>query len=131
MEQSRLIKFLVYWIAVSVVLNLSGSVFGGNVHLGNAVLQGSITAVLTGLILTGLYYQVPTIVKKLKFKVEKQNQWAIIFFAANTAAIWIIKTLAIITGLGIANILFVLLVGAFVTAGELAVDKFWKSLESK
>ena len=130
MEQDRIIKFLVYWIVVSIVINLSGSVFGSYIHLGNTFLQGSVAAVITGLILTILYYRIPTMVKRLKFKVEKENQWIMIFFVSNAIAIWIFQALAFITGLVISGILFVLTMAAFVTFGQLISDKIWSSFEN-
>jgi len=129
METGKVIKFLIYWIVASTILNLSGSVFGNNVHLGNALLLGSVAAVINGLILTGLYYQIPTIVKRLKFKIEKENRWVMAFFVANAITIWLMKALAIITGLGISNILLVLVVAAFVTAGQRLTDRLWIILE--
>lgn len=132
MEQSRLIKFLIYLIVISVALNLSASVLGAsNVHLGNTFFRGSIAAVLSGLILTGWYYQIPKIVKNSKFKVEKENQWALVFLISNAIMLYILKDLAFITGVGISNIFFVLIVASFVTFTERITDKVWQSLETK
>ena len=129
MDQNRLIRFLILLIVISTTLNLAAGAFGSiNVHLGNTFLRGSIAAFLSGLILTGLYYQVPKIVKQTKFKVEKENHWFLAFLISNAVVLYIIKAFAFITGVGFANIFLVLIVAAFVTLVEWMTDKVWKSL---
>jgi len=53
----------------------------------------------------------------------KANIWPAIFFVANAVIIWVIKRLAIVTALGISNILWVLVLALVVTLAELGVTK--------
>lgn len=126
MEQARLIKFLIFWIVISITINLSSSAFGRGALLGNSFLSASMAAGFTGLILTVLYYEVPFIVKNLKFKVEGENQWALVFFAANLILILILKIFYFVTGINI-SYLVIPLVAAAVTLTERIVDKVWVS----
>lgn len=123
MDNDKLIRFLGFWIATSVMLLICSAIFGNNVVLGNDRVSGSMAAVFAGFILTGINYLVPKALAKSDFKVKKESQWAIIFLISNAIVVWIIKRLAQITGLGISSILYVVVVAILVTVAQWAVDK--------
>lgn len=131
MDQGKVIKFLIYWIVNSAILIFTSAIFVNNVVLGNDKLPGSLAGVLSGLILTGLYYFIPVGVRKIDYKVKDENHLTIILFVASVVVIWIIKRLAIITGLGISNNLFVLLVAVFVTFGIWGTNKVIRRVSGK
>lgn len=124
MSQEKLIRFLSLWIVNSVVLNIATLVSGGNVVLGTDKISKSMAAVVVGLVLTGLSYAVPKLVSRLDFKLKNEYSWQLIFFAANFIVIWVIKRFALITGLGISNNLFVLILAVAVTIVQ------WKALKT-
>lgn len=129
--QQKLIKFLSLWIANSVVLNIASLVFRNSVVLGNDKLTKSMASVLSGLILTGLAYFVPKVVEKFEFKVKNDYSWQGIFFVANVIIIWAIKRLAIWTGLGVTNILYVIIVAAVLTLVQWKVIRLLRFLMPK
>lgn len=130
MDQRKLIKFLGLWIASSIILLIASVIFGSNVVLGNDKLSVSLAAVLSGFIISGLTHLVPKAVEKFDYKVKKDNIWLVIFFAANVIIIWLIKRFALVTGLGISNNLYVVLIAAAVALvhwkAERVVDLFSK-----
>ena len=123
MDQKKAVNFLSFWVANSVVLLLAAAVLGNNVVLGNNNLSGPLAAVISGFILTLLIYLVPFAVERSGYKIKNENIWPAIFFVANAVIIWVIKRLAIVTALGISNILWVLVLALVVTLAELGVAK--------
>jgi len=123
MDQKKVVNFLSFWVANTVVLLLGAVVLRNNVVLGNDKLSVPLAAIISGLILTGLIYLVPEVVKRSGYKLKDQNIWVAAYFAANVVIIWIIKRLAIITALGISSIYWVLVLAIVVTLVELGVAK--------
>jgi len=123
MDQKKVVNFLSFWVANTVVLLLGSVVLKSNVVLGNDKLSAPLAAIISGLILTGLIYLVPEVVKRSGYKIKDQNIWVAAYFIANVAIIWIIKRLAIITAFGISSIFWVLVVALVVTLVELGVAK--------
>ena len=123
LDQKKAVNFLSFWVANSVVLLLAAAVLGNNVVLGNNNLSGPLAAVISGFILTLLIYLVPLAVERSGYKIKNENIWPAIFFVANAVIIWVIKRLAIVTALGISNILWVLVLALVVTLAELGVTK--------
>jgi len=123
MDQKKVVNFLSFWVANTVVLLLGAVVLRNNVVLGNDKLSAPLAAIISGLILTGLIYLVPEVVKRSGYKLKDQNIWVAAYFAANVVIIWIIKRLAIITALGISSIYWVLVLAIVVTLVELGVAK--------
>ena len=123
MDQKKVVNFLSFWVANTVVLLLGSVVLKSNVVLGNYKLSAPLAAIISGLILTGLIYLVPEVVKRSGYKIKDQNIWVAAYFIANVAIIWIIKRLAIITAFGISSIFWVLVVALVVTLVELGVAK--------
>lgn len=123
MDQKKAVNFLSFWVANTVVLLLAAAVLGANVVLGNDKLSGPLAAVISGFILTLLIYLVPLAVARSGYKIKNENIWPAIFFIANFVLIWVIKRLAIISGLGISSILWAIVVALVVTLAELGVAK--------
>ena len=123
MDQKKVVNFLSFWVANTVVLLLGSVVLKSNVVLGYDNLSAPMAAIISGLILTGLIYLVPEVVKRSGYKIKDQNIWVAAYFIANVAIIWIIKRLAIITAFGISSIFWVLVVALVVTLVELGVAK--------
>lgn len=131
MNQEKLIRFLSLWIANSVVLNIATLIFKNNIVLGTNQISKSMAAVLSGLALTALSYAVPKLVAKVEFKMKSEYYWQGIFLVANAIVIWVIKRFALITGLGISNNLYVLLLAAILTVVQWKVLKTLSFLMSK
>lgn len=131
MNQEKLIRFLSLWITNSVVLNIAALIFKNNIVLGTNQVSKSMAAVLSGLALTALSYVVPKLVAKTEFKMKSEYYWQGIFFVANVIVIWVIKRFALITGLGISNNLYVLLLALIITLVQWKVLKTLSFLMSK
>ncbi len=124
MEQKTLIKFLILWIANSLVLVILSAVFKSNIVLGNANLTKPAASVLVGLILSIFVYLVPMIAKKMELKLKDNKMLALAYFIVNAVGLWIVKRLADFTGLGISSVLFVLIIAVIAALVQVGVDKY-------
>lgn len=122
MDQKKLVGFLSFWVVNTVVLLVASVIFSGNVVLGNSRVSTPMAAIISGLIITGLNYLVQPLVAKSGFRV-KGNLMAGVYLVANIVFVWIIKRFALTLGLGVFNILYTVLVGILLTAGQWAVVK--------
>lgn len=123
MNQKQLISFVCFWIANSAVFFIASQIFKGNVVLGNDRLAAYAAAILSGLILTVGNSFVSPLVAKSGLKIKNDYTWPAIFLAANIVLVWIIKRLAIVTGLGISSVLWVVIVAILVNLAQFAVAK--------
>lgn len=117
------VKFFAYWVVNSLLLLILSTLFSGNIVLGNANLSRPLAGVLSGLILVVVLYAVPVAISKAGFKIKNKNAWPVIFFVANLIIIWLIKKVALTSGLGISNIFWVIIASAIITLGEWALGK--------
>ncbi|KKR51336.1 MAG: hypothetical protein UT84_C0001G0021 [Candidatus Curtissbacteria bacterium GW2011_GWA1_40_16] len=131
MDQMRLIKFLSTWVINSVLLVVISQIFAGSVVLGNAVLSKGIAAVFSGFLLTTVFFLVPVAVEKSEAKIKDFRFWLILDFLALVIGVWAVKRLSVLTGLGIANILLVLVVAVLVALFDFATDKYSDTLLKK
>lgn len=106
-QQKNLINFLVIWIINTVTLLVLSSIFPSNVVLGNDRLAKPMAGVINGLLITGILYLVPWVLKKIDLKIKDEKAAFAADFVAVGVGIWIIKRVAIVSGFGISNILFV------------------------
>lgn len=110
-------------------------IFVGNVVLGNITISKLIAALIVGLVLTLGMYTAPIAAKylDLKIKLSKEVQAATVYFASNLILLWVLKRLADFTGLGIANIGYVIVLAAVFaliqTFSEQYADKMAKQLK--
>ena len=136
MDQKKLVNFLAFWVASTIVILISAVLFGNNVVLGNDKLSPSIAAIIAGFVLTGLNFLIPDMVKKggldknlqslsksAGLKIKDEYLWAVIFFVANTVIIWLVKRFAMITGVGISSIVWVIVVAILLTVVQWGVGK--------
>lgn len=130
MDQKKLVNFLIFWIVSAVVILLASAVFRDNVVLGNDKVSASMAAVLSGFLLTVLSYVIPLAVDKADFKIKNQYTLGAIYFGAYVILIWLIKRFALVSGLGISNNLFVLILALVLTLvgwqGDKILKTFWK-----
>jgi len=122
-DQKKLVNFLSFWVANTVILLLASAILGSNVVLGNDKISKPVAAIIAGLILTALIFIIPPIIEKSGYKIKNENIWPAIFFVGNIIVIWIIKRIAVISGVGISNILWVLILGVIVTLVELVITR--------
>jgi len=120
LDQKKLVNFLIIWVVNTIILLIFSAIFLNSVVLGNDKLAKPMAAVLSGLLITVVLYIVPSILEKLEFKIKDEKIVMGAYFAASCVGIWIIKRFAIISGLGVSNILWVLILAAAVTAA------YWK-----
>ena len=131
MDQTKLIKFLATWVVNSILLVVISQIFSGLVVLGNAVLSKGIAAVFSGFLITIVFFLVPVAVEKSEAKIKDFRLWLILDFMALVIGTWVVKRLSVLTGLGIANILLVLVVALLVTLFDFGTDKYSDTLLKK
>ena len=131
MDQKQIVNFLSFWVANTVALLISAAVLGGNVVLGNDKVSASVAAIIAGLILTVITTFTPRIVEKSGFKVKDDKLWGVIFLSVNFVGIWVIKRLAILTGLGISSILWVLILAVVITLVQWGVAQATGAMKSQ
>jgi hypothetical protein len=131
MDQTRLVKFLATWVVNSILLVVISQISSGLVVLGNAVLSKGIAAVFSGFLITVVFFLVPVVVEKSEAKIKDFRLWLILDFVALIIGIWVVKRLSVLTGLGIVNILLVLVVATLVTLLDFGTDKYSDTLLKK
>ncbi|OGD98621.1 hypothetical protein A3A49_02130 [Candidatus Curtissbacteria bacterium RIFCSPLOWO2_01_FULL_38_11b] len=124
MDQKWVLRFLILWIANSLLLVILSSIFAGDVVLGNINLPKPAASVLVGLILTLFVYAVPQVAKNMQIKLKDDNSTALAYFVVNAIGLWVLKRLADFTGIGISSILFVIICASIVSLVEVGVDKY-------
>ncbi len=115
MNQKQLVNFLSFWVGNSVVFLIAAAVLKGNVVLGNDKVSPSLAAIIAGLVLTLITTLTPQVVEKSGFRLKDDKLWALVFLVVNFVTLWVIKRLAVLTGLGISSILWVFVLAAVVT----------------
>lgn len=123
MDQRKLVEFWGNWVILTIVLLILSSILGANVHLGNAKVSMPVAGVISGLILSIANVLVPVGINKLGFKIKDEKALIGANFVVFVVVIWIIKTLADITGLGVANIFYVLILAAVLSVLNWATPK--------
>ena len=129
MDQKKAVSFLTFWVVNTVVLLIVNAIFGGNVVVGNQSISTGLSAIFAGLVLTALIPLAPIAVEKSGYKIKNQNVLPAIFLASNVVVLWVLKRLAVVTGLGISSILWVIILAITITFVELAVAKTTGAME--
>lgn len=109
------VAFLSLWVVNALGLLLLSFVFKGNIVLGNDKVPPALAAIISGFILNLVAFLTQPIAKKLGISVKNQNALSAIYFGSSFLSIWVIKRLASLTGLGISNLLYVLIAAVVVT----------------
>ena len=130
MDQKKAVSFLTFWVVNTVFLLIVNAIFGGNIVVGNQSISTGLSAIFAGLVLTALIPLAPKAVEQTGFKIKNQNVWPVIFLSLNIVTLWILKRLAVVTGLGIASILWVIILAIVITFVELAVAKTTSAMET-
>lgn len=122
-DQKKLVEILAFWVANTIVLLVSSFIFEGNVVLGNDKVSMPMAAVLSGAIITAFGYLVPSVVAKSGYRIKNEKIWGGVYFVANAAVVWVIKRFALLLGLGIASIFYVILVALLLTGAQWAAAR--------
>lgn len=131
MDQAKLIKFLGTWVVNSILLVVISQIFKNSVVIGNEALSKGMAAVFAGFLITIVFFLVPVAVEKSGTKIKDYKLWVVLDFVALIIGVWVVKRLSVLTGLGIVNILFVLVVAMLVTLLDFSVDKYSDNLLKK
>lgn len=126
-----MVQFLGFWVANTIVLLVFSFIFKNSVVLGNATISKPVAAIFSGLILSLLTYLVMPAVKMSGLKIKGDLNIALVFLIANFIFIWIIKRLANITGLGVANLGFVLLLAIVAYVVQWQAAKYTGAMPKK
>lgn len=107
MDVNKMLVFLSIWVGNSLVFILFDKLFGQQVVLGNDRVIAPMAATIGGIILTGAFYLVQPALKKTGSKVKDKRLLLVFYLVANMAAIWAIKRLEVVTGVGVSNNFYV------------------------
>ncbi|MEK7580878.1 MAG: hypothetical protein AAB512_01220 [Patescibacteria group bacterium] len=130
-DSDNLIVFLAKWAINSVVLLILSVIFRNFVVLGNASIAGHFVAVFVALILTALLSTVPVLIRKIDFKMKDERFLVLLSAIVLMPVLWAIKSLAIYTGLGIKNNVFVILISITVAIVQYFSAKYLKQVLQK
>ena len=131
MEQKKAISFLTVWVSITLTALILLVLLGSNFVLGNMSITKPVAGLIFGLVIALVFFAANPIASKLDIKVKDERIWAGIYFVANAFVIWIVKRLATFTGIGVSNIIFVLVIAAVVTVAERLADKYSKKMFAK
>ena len=131
MDQKKMVAFLGSWVANSVVFLIFAAILAGNVVLGNDKVTPSMAAVLAGFLLSIVQFLVPSAVERSGYKVRNQNIWMAIYLAVNFVGIWVIKRFALVTGLGVSSLVYVLLLAVIVTGAGWGIAQLSGSMDKR
>lgn len=123
MDQKKTLHFLVLWVVNTVIILILAAALKNGVVLGNDKVSKPIAGVLAGLVLTLVPFLSPLVVKKYGLKVKNENIYLALYFAVGFVVVWIIKRFALTTGLGVSNVLLVVLIAILATLAFWAVTK--------
>ncbi|MBI3282615.1 hypothetical protein HYZ70_00890 [Candidatus Curtissbacteria bacterium] len=123
MDQKKLVEILAFWVVNTAVLLISSFIFGNNVVLGNDKVSAPMAAVISGGIITAFGYLVPPVVARSGYKIKNENLWGGIYFVANALVVWVVKRFALLLGLGVASIFYVILVAVLLTGAQWAAAR--------
>ena len=117
---SMVVQFLSLWVVNAVILLVLSALVGANIVLGTANLSAPLASVISGLILTVVAFIVPMVIDKAgltKTVGKNEYAWAGIYLATYFVAVWVVKRFAEVTGLGVSNLLYVLILAVVLTLG--------------
>lgn len=106
--------FLIVWLLNAVTLYFVFILFPGSIVLGNFRYEALLSAVVAGLIWTGIVWVIRPILSHMGLSMKKESEKTIFYTVANFIAIWITARLAPVSGLGISSFgwaIFLALVG--------------------
>lgn len=116
MNTDKLIVFFATWASVSVLILVFSALSWSNIVLGNGDVEGSISAVVLGFLLTIVSMNSVKILNNAGLKIKDERFSILVAAGITTPIIWIVKKFAIYTGLGISNNIFVLVLAFVVSA---------------
>ncbi len=106
----KIIVFLATWALVSIALLILSIVFKSQVVFGNMDIAGTMSAVVWSFVLTYLGKIAPQVLSRLELKVKDERYAMVVTTILLIPVIWLLKRLAVFTGVGISNNFFVLVV---------------------
>lgn len=109
MGSDKLLVFLSSWAMASIWVLVLSSIFKSQIVFGNMDVAGPMAAVVWSGLFTFLGYFSPRLASKLELKIKDERVNILITTILLIPVIWLVKKLAVFTGLGISNNLFVLL----------------------
>lgn len=127
MNNKKIVEFLSFFVANSVVLVVFSLILANNVVLGSANVNKFVAAFVAGLLITAFDYIVVEVVSRSGQKIKDEKAWTGIFFVTNVLVLWFIKRLAELTGVGISNNFFLLLVALGITLAQWQLGKYLTS----
>lgn len=115
MSNQKLINFFSLWIASSVVFLAASMALAGHVVLGNDKVSTPMAAVISGFVLVALMTVVAPAMDRSGYKIKSQMGQAVIYLVFNLVVLWVLKRFALVLGLGISSLMYVVILGVVLT----------------
>lgn len=124
MGSRKLLKFLSLWAGSTIFTLVASYLISSQIILGNSSITKPVSSLILGLATTCVFFLAAPVAKRLDLKIKDERVWVAVFFVVNSVVIWILKRFSTLSGVGISNIIFVLLVAVLATCSEYFIDKY-------
>lgn len=110
--------FVGFWLVSSVLIYILGMMMPSGVVLGNQYISPVQASAFFGYMLSTIVILVQPAMDLLKVKLTDHNRQAIVYFAVNTIAVWVLTRLALMVGVGIVAFWWAGILGLVLMLGQ-------------
>ncbi len=114
----QILNFLGFWLINSVLVYIVGAVAPSGVVLGNQHVGQIQASAFFGYMLSTINILVQPTVDSMKLKLSDPKHWALLYFAVNAIAVWVLTRLALIIGVGISSFWWSGVLGLILMLGQ-------------
>lgn len=112
------IHFLGFWLVSSVLVYIVAMLAPAGLVLGTQHVSPVQASGFFGYMLSTIIILVRPVIDLLKLKLDDPKRQAIVYFAVNTVAVWILTRLAVMVGVGIAAFWWAGILGLILMLGQ-------------
>lgn len=112
------LHFVVFWLVSSVLTYILGVMAPSGVVLGNQYINPVQASAFFGYMLSTIIILVQPAMELFKVKLGDPKRQAVVYFAVNTIAVWILSRLALMVGVGIAAFWWAGILGLILMLGQ-------------
>lgn len=110
--------FVGFWLVSSVLIYILGMMMPSGVVLGNQYISPVQASAFFGYMLSTIVILIQPVMDLLKVKLADPNRQAIVYFAVNTIAVWVLTRLALMVGVGIVAFWWAGILGLVLMLGQ-------------
>lgn len=109
------------WVVNTLIFYLAAMILPASFVLGNNLFTSMQAAVVSGLILTIVSWLVDPFARLLEWDMKAMPNMMVAYFAGNVATVWFIARYSMLSGFGVANVLWVLILSVVTFVGQYTV----------